>query len=85
MPGMTMSSAPGIAFAVARPPETSISGSSSPWITSAGARTDARSLVRSPDASDGKKLPGEADGAITAVEALLAELPDPVLVGRVSG
>ena len=36
-PSITTSSAPGIAAAVARPPETPISGSSAPWMTTVGA------------------------------------------------
>ena len=37
MPSTIISSAPGIARAVARPPEGEISGSTLPWITSVGA------------------------------------------------
>ena len=46
MPGTRRSSAPGIAFAVARPPETWTIRSLSPWTTVVGTRTSASRLVR---------------------------------------
>ncbi len=49
MPGITTSFAPGIAAAVASPPETPIRGSSSPWITTVGTRISAKRSVRSPE------------------------------------
>ena len=50
MPSITSSFAPGIAAAVALPPETSIRGSSTPWITNAGTSNRPSASVRSPDA-----------------------------------
>ena len=47
MPGRITSLAPGIASAVARPPETSTSGSASPWMTVAGRATPPSAAVRS--------------------------------------
>ena len=50
MPGIVTSFAPGIASAVASPPDFTISGSSSPWITTVGALIERSASVRSPDA-----------------------------------
>ena len=50
MPSIVTSRAPGIAFAVARPPEGATSLSFVPWMTTVGTRIRARSAVRSPEA-----------------------------------
>ena len=50
MRGTIISRAPGIARAVARPPESATSGSASPWITSVGTSIVFSSAVRSPEA-----------------------------------
>ena len=47
MPGTTTNLAPGTAAAVATPPLTLTSGSSSPWITRNGMRTPRSPSVRS--------------------------------------
>src|SRR6266540_1798271 len=69
MPSITTSSAPGIAAAVARPPLTSITRSSVPWITSVGTVSERSREVRSPDAS-------------TATACLARALHDLLAVGR---
>jgi hypothetical protein len=50
MPSISTSRAPGIAFAVALPPETGTSLSAVPWMTTVGAVIVRSSGVRSPDA-----------------------------------
>ena len=50
MPFTIISLAPGIARAVARPPDGLTSLSELPWITSVGARTPCSCSVRSPEA-----------------------------------
>ena len=51
MPSIIVSFAPGMARAVARPPEGEISGSTLPWITSVGAVIRSSSALRSPEAT----------------------------------
>jgi hypothetical protein len=50
MPSIIISLAPGIALAVARPPEGRIILSTVPWMTRVGALICRSMLVRSPDA-----------------------------------
>ena len=50
MPSISSSRAPGIAFAVARPPDGETSLSALPWMTSVGAVIHLSIGVRSPDA-----------------------------------
>ena len=50
MPSIVISRAPGIARAVALPPDGATSRSASPWITSVGTWIDASIGERSPDA-----------------------------------
>ena len=50
MPSILTSRAPGIAFAVARPPEGLTSLSLVPWMTTVGTREPAQPAVRSPEA-----------------------------------
>jgi len=50
MPSISSSRAPGIALAVARPPEGRTSGSCVPWMTSVGAVIVASCSRRSPEA-----------------------------------
>ena len=61
MPSSSSSSAPGIASAVRRPPDGVTSGSLSPWITSAGTRTEPSASLRDGD-EDGEELVGDALG-----------------------
>ena len=51
MPGIVISSAPGIAFAVARPARSGKRGSASPWITTAGTSSSLNAAVLEPEAS----------------------------------
>ena len=57
-----MSSAPGMAAAVARPPETWTIGSASPWITSVGTRSARRRAERLGWVSDRQHLAQRAAG-----------------------
>ena len=50
MPSIIIRRAPGIAFAVARPPDGLTSGSRVPWMTALGTWTWCRASVRSPEA-----------------------------------
>jgi hypothetical protein len=50
MPGILISSAPGIAFAVAIPARSGTSGSRRPWITTVGTSRRRSAAVREPDA-----------------------------------
>ena len=69
MPGKTRSVAPGMARAIASPPETFTIGSASPCRTSVGARTAARRAVRSVGGHDGGELALAAEREERAVEA----------------
>ena len=82
MPSITTSSAPGIAAAVASPPETSISASSAPWTTTVGVRSRRSSAVRSGDATIAAELARGALRVVAAVERPPGELPRPPLVER---
>ena len=81
-PGSIISRAPGIARAVARPPEGDTSRSAVPWMTSVGAR-DAAQLGRAVAGGDDRgELAARARRVVVAVEALRGELADVVVVAQ---
>ena len=65
--GLSRASQPGIASAVASPPDFTISGSSSPWITRVGALMRAQRLGAVARRHDSRELPQEADRVVGAV------------------
>ena len=85
MPAIIISSAPGIARAVARPPEGATSGSAVPWMTSVGAVMRAQlggAVARGDDR--GELTPGPC-GVVVAVVAGVGERADVLGVARQAG
>ena len=76
MPGIAISSAPGIASAVARPPRNGTSGSSRPWITVVGTAASAARAVRSPDARIAAELARRCRRVVAAVVGRGGQLAD---------
>ena len=85
MPSIICRRAPGIARAVARPPEGRTSGSLLPWMTVAG-RSSLRSAAGAvAGGGDRVQLAGDAGRVVAAVVGAAGELAHALLVERVAG
>ena len=85
MPSITTSSAPGIAPAVASPPESVISGSSRPWITTVGTRHLRQLLGAVARRENREQLALEAVRIVGAVVCGLGSPAQELLVERKAG
>ena len=85
MPSIIISLAPGIAFAVALPPEGLIILSTVPWMTSVGALILPSFLVRSPEATIAPSWRPPAAHVEAAVEGATGALADVLLVAIEAG
>ena len=75
MSGYMTSRAPGMAFAVAMPPDGVTSGSTRPWITKVGAVTEPRARVRSGLAAIAMVWRAVPAGVVAALERGSCDLP----------
>ncbi len=84
MPSTTINRAPGIAFAVARPPDGRTRRSSVPWMTSVGALIVREHRVALACLHDGAQLAADSGGVVVAVEASGRHVADVLLVEHVA-
>ena len=85
MPGISTSCAPGIAFAVARPPDGRTSLSSAPWMTVAGRRQPAQLRGAVAVGDDRRELALRALRVVPAVVAAGGDVAQVLDVGLEAG